>query len=155
MESRKMVLINLSARQQWKWRHRVQTWGHRGERRGWHGLRKQHWNLYITICKVGFPCGWASLVAQLVKNLSAMQETWDRSLGWEDALEKGKATHSSRILDTYHSQLTMSPTILMPLVVFSCIITLVQCWTVLGQWHPCPVSDLNRKAFNISLLNNI
>ena len=36
---------------------------------------------------------WASLVAQLVKNLSAMKETWVRFLGWEDALEKGKATH--------------------------------------------------------------
>ena len=34
-------------------------------------------------------------VAQLVKNLSAMWETWVRSLGWEDLLEKGKATHSS------------------------------------------------------------
>ena len=39
--------------------------------------------------------GRASLVAQLVKNLPAMQETWVRSLGWEDPLEKGKATHSS------------------------------------------------------------
>ena len=37
----------------------------------------------------------ASLVAQLVKNPPAMQETWVRSLGWEDPLEKGKATHSS------------------------------------------------------------
>ena len=37
----------------------------------------------------------ASLVAQLVKNLPAMQETWVQSLGWEDPLEKGKATHSS------------------------------------------------------------
>ena len=36
-----------------------------------------------------------SLVAQLVKNLSAMQETWIRSLGWEDLLEEGMATHSS------------------------------------------------------------
>ena len=34
-------------------------------------------------------------MAQLVKNLSAMWETWVRSLGWKDALEKGKATHSS------------------------------------------------------------
>ena len=34
-------------------------------------------------------------MAQLVKNLPTMQETWVRSLGWEDALEKGKATHSS------------------------------------------------------------
>ena len=38
---------------------------------------------------------WASPVAQLVKNLHAMQETWVQSLGWEDPLEKGKATHSS------------------------------------------------------------
>ena len=34
---------------------------------------------------------WASLVAQLVKNLPAMWETWVQSLGWEDALKKGKA----------------------------------------------------------------
>ena len=34
------------------------------------------------------------LVAQLVKNLPAMQETWFQSLGWEDSPEKGKATHS-------------------------------------------------------------
>ena len=37
----------------------------------------------------------ASLVAQLVKKLPAMQETWVGSLDWEDALEKGRATHSS------------------------------------------------------------
>ena len=37
----------------------------------------------------------ASLVAQLVKNLPAMQKTWVQSLGWEDPLEQGKATHSS------------------------------------------------------------
>ena len=37
----------------------------------------------------------ASLVAQLVKTLPAVRETWVLSLGWEDDLEKGKATHSS------------------------------------------------------------
>ena len=36
-----------------------------------------------------------SLVAQRVKNLPAIQETWVRSLGWEDPLEVGMATHSS------------------------------------------------------------
>ena len=35
---------------------------------------------------------WASLVAQLVKNPPAMQETWVQPLGWEDSLEKGMAT---------------------------------------------------------------
>ena len=46
---------------------------------------------------IGYPLqySWASLVAQLVKNLPATWETWVRSLGWEDPLEKGKATHSS------------------------------------------------------------
>ena len=37
----------------------------------------------------------ASLVAQLVKNLPAMQETWVQSLSWEDSLEEGTATYSS------------------------------------------------------------
>ena len=37
---------------------------------------------------------WAFLVAQTVKNPLAMQETWVRSLGWEDPLEEGVATHS-------------------------------------------------------------
>ena len=46
---------------------------------------------------IGYPLqySWASLVAQLVKNPPAMWETWVGSLGWEDPLEKGKATHSS------------------------------------------------------------
>ena len=46
---------------------------------------------------IGYPLqySWASVVAQLVKNLPAMWETWVRSLGWEDPLEKGKATPSS------------------------------------------------------------
>ena len=46
---------------------------------------------------IGYPLqySWASLVAQLVKNSLAMRETWVRSLGWEDPLEKGKATDSS------------------------------------------------------------
>ena len=49
---------------------------------------------------IGYPLqySWTSLEAQLVKNLPAMQETWVQSLGWEDLLEKGTATHSS-ILD--------------------------------------------------------
>ena len=38
---------------------------------------------------------WASLVAQLVKNLTAIREPWVQSLGWEDSLEKGKAIDSS------------------------------------------------------------
>jgi len=45
---------------------------------------------------IGYPLqySWASPVAQLVKNPPAMRETWVQSLGWEDLLEKGKATHS-------------------------------------------------------------
>ena len=46
---------------------------------------------------IGYPLqySWASLLAQLVKNPPPMWETWVRSLGWEDPLETGTATHSS------------------------------------------------------------
>ena len=46
---------------------------------------------------IGYPLqnSWVSLVAQLVKNPPAIRETWVRPLGWQDPLEKGKATHSS------------------------------------------------------------
>ena len=46
---------------------------------------------------IGYPLqySWASLVAQLVKKLPAMQETLVLFLGWEDPLEKGKVTQSS------------------------------------------------------------
>ena len=45
----------------------------------------------------GYPLqyAWAPLVAQMVKNLPTKQETWVRSLDWEDPLEEGIATHSS------------------------------------------------------------
>ena len=47
--------------------------------------------------RIGYPLqySWASLVAQPVKNLPAVRETWVQSLGWEDPLEEGMATHSS------------------------------------------------------------
>ena len=38
---------------------------------------------------------WVSLVAQMVKSLPVMRETWVQSLGWEDALEEEMATHSN------------------------------------------------------------
>ena len=53
--------------------------------------------IYMAKHRIGMPLmpSGASLIAQLVKNLPAMQETWVQSLGWKDPLEKGKATHSS------------------------------------------------------------
>ena len=51
-------------------------------------------NIYNTIV-TSSSNHWSSLVAQTVKNLPAMWETQVRSLGWEDPLEKGMATHSS------------------------------------------------------------
>ena len=46
---------------------------------------------------IGYPLqySWASLVAQFMKNPPTMRENWVRSLGWEDPLEKGEATHST------------------------------------------------------------
>ena len=49
--------------------------------------------------EIGYPLqySWDSLVAQMVKNLPSLRETWVQPLGWEDLLEEGMATHS-RIL---------------------------------------------------------
>ena len=49
--------------------------------------------------EIGYPFqdSWTSQVAQLVENQPAMRETSVQSLGWEDPLEKGKATHSSAL----------------------------------------------------------
>ena len=49
----------------------------------------------VLSCKIIVPSSWASLVAQMVKNLTAMRETQVQSLGQEDPLKKGIATHSS------------------------------------------------------------
>ena len=71
----------------------------------------------------GYPLQYslASLVAQLVKNLSAMQETWVPSLGWEDPLEKGKATDSSILAGEFHGL---------------CIVHgVTNCWTRLSDFH--------------------
>ena len=67
----------------------------------------QHFSMYQMFAQTLYKCSLliltkalsgqlsASPVAHLVKNPLTMQETWVRSLGWEDALEKGKVTHSS------------------------------------------------------------
>ena len=43
-------------------------------------------------------------MAQTIKSLPAMQETWIQSLGWEDPLEKGMATHSNILALQFHEQ---------------------------------------------------
>ena len=69
---------------------------------GWENPLEKGVATHSSILAWRIPCteepesyDWTSLVAQMVKNLPAMGETWVRSLGWEDLLEKGKATHSS------------------------------------------------------------
>ena len=106
--------MSLFAGRQWRCRLRGQTCGHRWERRGRDTWREQHRDIHITICKIGRwwefavwlrefkpglwkprRVGCASLVAQLVKNLPAVRETWVQFLGWEDARENETATYSS------------------------------------------------------------
>ena len=55
------------------------------------------WVRKIPWRRIGYPFqySWVSLVTQMVKNPPAMQENWAQSLGWEDRLEEGMATHSS------------------------------------------------------------
>ena len=60
-------------------------------------------------CEFCKPYFGASLVAQLVKSLPEMRETWVRSLGWEDPLEKEMATHSSGFLPgEFHGQKSLA-----------------------------------------------
>ena len=58
-------------------------------------LQSKHSQVLFCIFEIKFHFHRTSLVAQTVKNPSAMQETWVRSLDWEDPLEKEMATHSS------------------------------------------------------------
>ena len=60
------------------------------------------WRLFPNLVVQSFSClfvlnysSWAFLVAQTVTNPPVMRETWVRSLGWEDPLEEGMATHFS------------------------------------------------------------
>ena len=65
-----------------------------------HFMNYFYYVLYILfyIRTLNFPWQlWASLVAQMVKNSPALQETWDQSLGQEDPLEEGMATYSSML----------------------------------------------------------
>ena len=68
------------------------------------GVQLQHQSFQWIFPSLSFP----SLVAQLVKNLCAMQETWVPSLDWEDPLEKGKATRSSILAWVTKSQTQLS-----------------------------------------------
>ena len=61
-----------------------------------HSIFLNFHNVWVNFVLLALPL-WASLVAQLVKNLPAMWETWVCSLGWEDPLEKEMATHSSTL----------------------------------------------------------
>ena len=69
--------------------------------KGYSNLLFDHWSLFLWKKKLRkkkkdnvFVILWASLVAPRLKCLPLMQERWVRSLGWEDPLEEGMATHS-------------------------------------------------------------
>ena len=77
---------------------------------------------------IGYPLqySWASLVAQMVRNPPSMQETWVRSLGWEDPLEEDMATHSSILscLKNPHGQRSLAAT----------VHGVTKSWTWLSNW---------------------
>ena len=60
--------------------------------------------LRIEIYPFAFLSGWVSLVAQMVKNLSAMQKTWIQSLGQEDPLQKGMTASPVFLPGKFHGQ---------------------------------------------------
>ena len=55
-------------------------------------------------CLLSLSCNWASLVAQTVKNLPTVQETWVQSLGWEDPLEKEMTPIPVLLTGEFHGQ---------------------------------------------------
>ena len=74
-------------------------------------MRPSEISAYNYVCETSqsflYFC-WASLVAQMVKNLPAMQETQVQSLGWADPLEKGMATHSSILAGEFRGQRSLA-----------------------------------------------
>ena len=86
---------------------------------------------------IGYPLqySWVSLVAQLVKNSPAVWETWVQSLGWEDPLEKGKATPSRILAWRFRGLVTKSRTWLNDFLFF------------LRHYFPCG-SDSRASAYN-------
>ena len=98
---------------------------------------------------------WASLVAQMVKNPLSMHETWVQFLGWEDPLEKGKATHSGILAwripwteepDRLHG-VTKSQTRLSKFHFHS---LLFYCLTLLCQHQPIYKLDKQKKHYNVN-----
>ena len=77
MESRKMVLMNLFAEQQWRCRHREQTGEHSGRRRGWDELREWHGNTYTTLCKIDSQWKFAMWHRELSPVLCDNLEGWE------------------------------------------------------------------------------
>ena len=73
----------------------LQSLGLQRIRHDWSDLACEHTHGDLPVRDSSLHYSWASLVAQLVKNLRAMQETLVQFLGWEDSLGKGKATHFS------------------------------------------------------------
>ena len=69
-----------------------QGWSDHLKIKPWHFLLKWWFCWELHCCS-----SWTSLVAQMVKRLSTVWETWVRSLGWEDSLEMEMATHSSTL----------------------------------------------------------
>ena len=111
-------------------------------------LNNHHYPLSLVLAILITVCLGASLVAQLVKNSPAMQETWVQSLGWGDPLEKGKATHSSilawRIPWTVQSM--GSQRVGRNLATFTKLFWYVPVW-VNPLWDTLPFLDLDAVSF--------
>ena len=90
-------------------------------------LMEVHLDLRISHF-INYSITLASLVAQMVKNLPAMQETWARSLGWEDPLEKGMATTPVFWPEEFHGRGTWQ----------AIVNRVAKSWTQLSYFHYIP-----------------
>ena len=106
----------------------------------------------------------ASLLAQTVKNLPAMQETWVGSLGWEDPLEEGMASLEFPLYSVMSSakgdSLSSSFPICIPFISLSSMIAVARISkTMLNEsgesGYPCPIPNFRGNAFDFSPLRMI
>ena len=81
--------MKLFAGQQKRHRHKEQTCGHSGGRRGWDELREEHWNIYIIICKTDSQWEFAVLCTEIKSDLCDNLEGWD-GVGDGREVQEGK-----------------------------------------------------------------
>ena len=142
MESRKMVLMNLSAGKQWRCRHREQTYGHCRGRRGGNKLEVcVHGNIHITICKRDSPWEFSIWCRELQPLPCANLERWE--LG-ERFNREGIYVYLWLIhVDIWQKPTTYCKAIILQLKICVCVLVTSHVWLFATPWTIAPQASLS------------